>query len=276
MERGTEARRTLRAGLRRRYVDVTDEDIEGRRAFDIDEKLRSDAYSVPHTHRLHGSELTFAYVQRNGLKTPLIFLETEGLRLMMPPQTFTVNDVKAYVGSRRVVDVMDVSTQRGVEMTMSQWARYYDSPADQRDKLYNVISLEFSHTRLEGLVQRPAVVDKLDWVDTMWPRHLKEKQRESTNAITHMKYPKVQKYCLMSVKGCFTDFHVDFGGTTVWYHVLRGQKVFWLVPPSARNLEVYEQWVLSGKQSEEFLGDRVDDCERVTLTQGHTFLIHLG
>lgn len=29
----------------------------------------------------------------------------------------------------------------------------------------------------------------------------------------------------MSVKGCFTDFHIDFGGTSVWYHVFRGGKV---------------------------------------------------
>lgn len=35
----------------------------------------------------------------------------------------------------------------------------------------------------------------------------------------------------MSVKGCFTDFHIDFGGTSVWYHVFRGGKVgepFWI------------------------------------------------
>lgn len=89
----------------------------------------------------------------------------------------------------------------------------------------------------------------------MWPRHLKERQRDSTNSITDMQYPKVQKYmklpsfpslriqteqsfflrtvfsawlcryCLMSVEGCYTDFHIDFGGTSVWYHILRGSKV---------------------------------------------------
>ena len=32
--------------------------------------------------------------------------------------------------------------------------------------------------------------------------------------------PEVQKYCLMSVKDSYTDFHVDFGGTSVWYHVI--------------------------------------------------------
>lgn len=36
-------------------------------------------------------------------------------------------------------------------------------------------------------------VDLIDWVDNMWPRHLKERQRDSTNAIIDMHYPKVQK-----------------------------------------------------------------------------------
>jgi len=30
----------------------------------------------------------------------------------------------------------------------------------------------------------------------------------------------------MSVANCFTDYHVDFGGTSVWYHILKGEKVF--------------------------------------------------
>lgn len=63
----------------------------------------------------------------------------------------------------------------------------------------------------------------MDWVDCVWPKHLKEQQTE--DKLGQMKYPKVQKYCLMSVKGCYTDFHVDFGGTSVWYHILKGSKV---------------------------------------------------
>lgn len=61
-------------------------------------------------------------------------------------------------------------------------------------------------------------------IDVVWPKQLKEAQTEGTNSLTHMKYPKVQKYCLMSVKNCYTDFHIDFGGTSVWYHILKGSK----------------------------------------------------
>lgn len=35
-------------------------------------------------------------------------------------------------------------------------------------------------------------------------------------------FPKVQFYFLSGVKGCYTDFHIDFGGSSVWYNVMSG------------------------------------------------------
>ena len=35
------------------------------------------------------------------------------------------------------------------------------------------------------------VVRQIDWLDNVWPRHLKEDQDEGTNALSKMKYPKV-------------------------------------------------------------------------------------
>uniref|UniRef100_A0A3B3Q540 [histone H3]-dimethyl-L-lysine(36) demethylase n=1 Tax=Paramormyrops kingsleyae TaxID=1676925 RepID=A0A3B3Q540_9TELE len=253
---------------RRRYQDdgISDDEIEGKRTFNLNEKLHCDKYNSDLVKRMEGKDFTFEYIQREGLRDPIIFEKADGLGIQMPDSDFSVNDVKLFVGSRRVIDVMDVTTQKGIEMSMAQWRRYYETPASQRGKLYNVISLEFSHTKLENLVKRPASVDVVDWVDNMWPRHLKERQRDSTNAIIEMQYPKVQKYCLMSVEGCFTDFHIDFGGTSVWYHILRGGKIFWLIPPTSQNLELYENWVLSGKQGDIFLGDKASHC------QGSNFL----
>ncbi|KAM7389807.1 hypothetical protein PAMP_023761 [Pampus punctatissimus] len=268
----------LRTGTRRRYQDdgISDDEIEGKRTFDLDEKLQCSRFGSDLIKHMEGKDFTFEYIQMKGLRDPIIFEKADGLGIQMPDSDFSVSDVKLFVGSRRIVDVMDVNTQKGIEMSMAQWRRYYDTPPSEREKLYNVISLEFSHTRLENLVQRPASVDLIDWVDNMWPRHLKERQRDSTNAIIDMHYPKVQKYCLMSVQGCFTDFHIDFGGTSVWYHILRGGKVFWLIPPTPKNLEMYENWVLSGKQGDIFLGDQCHDCQRIELKQGNTFMIPSG
>uniref|UniRef100_A0A8C2N2J6 [histone H3]-dimethyl-L-lysine(36) demethylase n=1 Tax=Cricetulus griseus TaxID=10029 RepID=A0A8C2N2J6_CRIGR len=280
MEAEKDSGRRLRAIDRQRYdenEDLSDvEEIVSVRGFSLEEKLRSQLYQGDFVHAMEGKDFNYEYVQREALRVPLVFRDKDGLGIKMPDPDFTVRDVKLLVGSRRLVDVMDVNTQKGTEMSMSQFVRYYETPEAQRDKLYNVISLEFSHTKLEHLVKRPTVVDLVDWVDNMWPQHLKEKQTEATNALAEMKYPKVKKYCLMSVKGCFTDFHIDFGGTSVWYHVFRGGKIFWLIPPTLHNLALYEEWVLSGKQSDIFLGDRVERCQRIELKQGYTFFIPSG
>uniref|UniRef100_A0A8D0D1E4 Lysine-specific demethylase 2B n=1 Tax=Sander lucioperca TaxID=283035 RepID=A0A8D0D1E4_SANLU len=272
--------RKLRSICRRMYdenEDLSDvEEIANIRGFSVEEKLASDSYSSTFVHCMEGKDFSYEYVQREALRTPLIFKEKDGLGIRMPDPELTISEIKGLVGSRRSVDVMDVSTQKGSEMSMAQFVRYYETPEEERDKLFNVISLEFSHTKLENLIKRPTVVDQVDWVDNMWPPDLKHSQTEATNVISDMKYPKVQRYCLMSVKGCYTDFHIDFGGTSVWYHVFKGQKVFWLVPPTPHNLALYEDWVLSGKQSDIFLGDRADGCQRVELKQGYTFFIPSG
>lgn len=53
-------------------------------------------------------------------------------------------------------------------------------------------------------------------------------------------------------------------------------QVFWLIPPTPQNLEMYENWVLSGKQGDIFLGDKCHDCQRIELKQGNTFMIPSG
>ncbi|BFZ04644.1 hypothetical protein BsWGS_07683 [Bradybaena similaris] len=268
--------RKLRAKERKLYMDqeIDEDDIFGRRTYSLEDKLSSDRFNANMVEELKGSEFTMEWMQRHGLIRPIVFYEKTGLGLRVPSENFKVSDVKQCVGSRRILDVMDVSTQKAMEMSMKDWVRYYESP--KRDRLLNVISLEFSHTRLENYVDSPTLVRQLDWVDRAWPRHLKECQTESTNVIEKMKYPKVQKYCLMSVAGCYTDFHIDFGGTSVWYHILHGEKIFWLAPPSQKNIDKYIEWTLSAKQGDMFLGDALELCQRVNLHAGYTFIIPAG
>lgn len=71
-------------------------------------------------------------------------------------------------------------------------------------------------SRLSNLVETPKIVRKLSWVENLWPE-------ESV-----FERPNVQKYCLMGVKDSYTDFHIDFGGTSVWYHVLRVRPIRFL------------------------------------------------
>lgn len=79
-------------------------------------------------------------------------------------------------------------------------------------------------------------------------------------------------YCLMSAAGSYTDFHADFGGSSVWYHVLRGRKVFLLIPPTVPNFVQYQRWYAEGR-TDAFLPERVNGCVRVEVLAGHTLLI---
>ncbi|KAF2358871.1 Zinc finger CXXC-type [Trinorchestia longiramus] len=262
---------------RKLYSDdwaLGDEEIEGYHTFDLDDKIKTDKFSGGFVKDMTDVDFSLSYFQKNGFNWPLLFKTKDKLGICVPGDDFTINDVRMAVGSRRMLDVMDVNTQKNVEMTMKDWQRYFESK--DKDKLLNVISLEFSHTKLENLVHAPTVVRQIDWVEKVWPRHLKEAQTEATNVLEDMMYPKVQKYCLMSVGGCYTDFHIDFGGTSVWYHILKGKKIFWLIPPTEANLQLYEQWVLSGKQGDVFFGDTVEKCERIELFAGNTFFIPTG
>lgn len=252
-----------------------DEEFEGLRGFSVAEKLESPKFAQSGMVReMKGSDISVKFLQHYGFNIPLLFKEKAGLGIQVPSSNFSITDVRTCVGSRRTLDVMDVNTQKNVQMTMKEWEQYYLDP--EKHRLLNVISLEFSHTKLDNYVQSPNVVRQIDWVDVVWPKQLKEAQIEGTNSLDDMMYPKVQKYCLMSVKNCYTDFHIDFGGTSVWYHILKGSKVFWLIPPTEKNLQLYEKWVLSGKQSDVFFGDTVDKCARVYLTAGNTFFIPTG
>lgn len=84
------------------------------------------------------------------------------------------------------------------------------------------------------------------------------------------------RYCLMSVAGCYTDFHLDFGGTSVWYHILKGEKVFFLVPPSPTAYCRFEEWQKHGQQEKTFFPDIVEHCAMIHLKEGDTLLLPSG
>jgi hypothetical protein len=67
---------------------------------------------------------------------------------------------------------------------------------------------------LNKLVEAPYISRKLDWVANYWPVN-----PSSVDEDVHQR-PTVSKYCLISAKDSYTDFHIDFGGSSVWYHVL--------------------------------------------------------
>jgi|UPI000581A23D hypothetical protein len=214
----------------------------------------------------------------------------------------TISDIARYVGSNMPVRVIDVKYQHELEgWTFGDLVDYFED--EDRTKglrksndiedvmkkrtsrprrraaqkciektgpgVLNQISLEFSDTPLAHHVRSPKFSRELDWIDNVWPKRLK-----SENI-----YPNVKYYCLTSASGSYTDFHIDFGGTSVWYHVLSGRKDFCLIAPTEDNLKVYEEWLCSKSQTELFLPNQIRDSRsisRIHLNKGQTLFIPSG
>ena len=92
------------------------------------------------------------------------------------------------------------------------------------------------------------------------------------------KLSPVQYYCLMGVEGSYTDFHIDFGGTSVWYHIVSGEKWFYMIPPTKRNLKIYQDWSKSQTQNATFLPSiiGIDQCRILKFTSGMTAMLPTG
>lgn len=156
-------------------------------------------------------------------------------------------------------------------------------------ELTDLSSLEVSSSALGAQVVRPQFVRDLDLIEKVWPSHLRPTSTSSanpshapvllpttSNTPSNIAFPKVTLYCLMSVARSYTDFHVDFGGSSVFYHILRGNKTFLFIEPNVTNLRKYEAWCSDSEQGRRFLGEEVKECVRVDLSAGDTMIIPSG
>ncbi|KAF9002043.1 JmjC domain-containing histone demethylation protein 1 [Cyathus striatus] len=220
--------------------------------------------------RMDGDCVGLSWVEEDdsALLEPIVVETADGLGMKMPPEDFTVNDVTELVGSETPLEVIDVATQStSPGWTLGNWAEYFFLEPTKRDKILNVISLEISGTKLAAIISPPRIVRELDWVENYWPDGKKGKGHS---------YPKVQLYCLMGVSTAWTDWHIDFAGSSVYYHILHGSKVFYFIRPTPSNLAAYERWSGSELQNHTWLGDMVDEVYKVELKQGNTMIIPTG
>ncbi|CAF1389389.1 unnamed protein product [Didymodactylos carnosus] len=268
--------------------------------------LNSDSIII----RLKGSQLNVNYFYENGFTKPIFIANKEGLDISVPAKSITLKEISELVGPNKFVDVIDTERQATYSMLLNDFIDYFES--FERTKTYNVLSLEVSNTKLGESIVTPQVVRDLSWATIgIWPKKRGEDEKEdSDNAnvkktewsqqsgrkrnessesssgendisydeenFEHYERPEVAKYCLISPKDSYTDFHVDFGGSSVWYHILKGEKIFYLVEPTDENLQKYIEWNRSGNESETFFGDLVSTCYKMQLREENTILIPAG
>lgn len=223
--------------------------------------------------------ITSKYAVESGLRKPVLVPQatcsTVGMKLPKDGKDITIDFIADEVGDETPLDVMDVLTQQGVSpgWNLGKWRDYFNTDELSRDRIRNVISLEISDVdKLGKSFTRPQIVRDMDLVDKVW--------------IDKSDRPKVTKYCLMSVKGSFTDFHIDFSGTAVYYTVCAGSKTFLMYPPTDQNLDLYTAWCLQPDQNYTWFGDYSKSYKgkssipsqgfKVTLNPGDLFIIPSG
>ncbi|KAF8375363.1 jmjd-1.2, partial [Pristionchus pacificus] len=205
-----------------------------------------------------------------------------GLGLQMPePGEMYIDELVEILGAKRLVETIDVYRQASVLMSVGRY-RELLMRAD-RPRLFNILSLEFTGTKLADMVRPPSIVKELSWAERYWPDRnfgppdtLPSGAEEACDSAHTDMRPDVELFCLMGMGGSFTDFHIDFGGSSVWYHVYKGQKIFYIVEPTTENLDIYQKHQLRTDR-EVFLGDIYGDkCWRVVIDEGSTLMIPAG
>ncbi|KAK2118249.1 PHD finger protein 8 [Saguinus oedipus] len=132
--------------------------VEEEKAADID------LYHCPNSH---WKSTTVEFLEENSFSVPILVLKKDGLGMTLHSPSFTVRDVEHYVGSDKEIHVIDVTLQADCKMKFGDFVKYYYN--GKREKVLNVISLEFSDTGLSNLVETPKIVRKLSWVENLWP-----------------------------------------------------------------------------------------------------------
>lgn len=200
---------------------------------------------------------------------PFVARAPDGLDMHVPAEARDPEAVARQVGLHGECEALDVATQSELEprWTLGQWICYFTTPPAMRQRVHarvlNLISLEISHTPVGRRFRLPRVVREADWTERVWAPGSRGR-------------PKVQLYYLMGAGGAYTSWHVDFGGSSVFYHLLRGRKVFYLARPTRRNLGEYERWQANPMQDAEAFEERLSDVWRVELEAGNTLIIPSG
>ncbi|KAH7702835.1 jmjC domain containing protein, partial [Aphelenchoides avenae] len=232
------------------------------------------------TGRMHFSllEFTAQYVRDSGLIQPLLFEDApEALGMsVLQSEKFTLHKLAKLIPGNRRFRLLDDGGHKSPSVSLKAVAEDCEKPQHKRALPPGEILIEGWNTILAEMITPPKVVSELDWVERYWPKELKQRQDLQGND-----YGWRQKHCIINTKGCFFDFFVPFAGTAVWYHVLQGTLVSWLVEPSEENVRLFEDWYSqpcssSANGPRPFFGDLVDKCTRLRMEAGSTVVIPSG
>ncbi|EGT53564.1 hypothetical protein CAEBREN_20648 [Caenorhabditis brenneri] len=221
----------------------------------------------------------------------------DGLGMMVPDDLDSFDAVKKYITTTAKLPVIVSGTRAEERMSITKLIKAFNTPKQKRSAIYNLLSLEFDSLG-QGLrdafsvpefVRRKSMINKLkakltqkiQEIQTKMENgdekeELKTKQSRLQTQIDTL--PKYQMFLLLSMEGSFTDIHVDFSATSVYYHVVKGRKIFYVAKPTEENLRIYAEYEKTPlKEREEWIGETMTtEWQRLEIKEGQTAMIPSG
>ncbi|CAB3406652.1 unnamed protein product [Caenorhabditis bovis] len=223
---------------------------------------------------------TFNQLKPGEWKKVYLIKSLDGIQMKVPDRdSFDIENVVEIMGPDYEVDTIDVYNQNTFSMKLSTFLKKIRDPRP-RTRLYNFLSLEFSENQqMRDHVAPPSFVRDISMVDRLWPEPGSSAHRRALMTEEYLpddERPKVEEFCLSGMANSYTDFHIDFGGSSVYYHIFKGKKVFYIAEPNERNLKAFEQHETT-KKTHEWFGNKIPGrVKRVVIDEGQTLLIPAG
>ncbi|CAL2048405.1 unnamed protein product [Caenorhabditis brenneri] len=199
--------------------------------------------------------------QTSDWKKCFVVQDSSGLEMLCPDAETILNMLELHDGDRqrRFIDVyagtFPVATQK-------EFVNLFRKPVKERTAVFNNLDMEVSDIQeFKDAIGLPKFV----------------RNRSMVNKLKLRNRPIVDRYILITQAGAFTDFHQDFGGTSVWFHMLRGRKTFFLVEPTEENIKKFEKSQKHATESDYWYGDKYGvNIRQVTLEAGQTYFMPGG
>ena len=211
--------------------------------------------------QVEGRQLDPAYLAKNGFDYPILVMNRDKLGLKLPTD-FSGDFLVKKLGREFMVSVFDLENGQEHDLELGALVDAMKVEPKKRSNTYNCLNFNLSNTNID--LQVPDIVEALNW-EKHWPAKDDRK-------------PNLTKYCIFSMAGSFTDFHIHPTGASVWFHQFEGEKLFFFVKPTDSNLEHYKSWM----QKDDLLSlinpelISVDQCQTLKLKEGQTLFIPAG
>ncbi|KAI3384914.1 hypothetical protein SNEBB_004975 [Seison nebaliae] len=208
-------------------------------------------YIVKQSNELNDPNILISTKSKNGnlFSKPIVTdVGVLPFGLKVPNSSLQIKDIEELIGENFEVEVINVRKQLTSTMLFKEFVDYWNNKKndfhdnllnfdnDDDDCRLNILSLECSKTAMNQEINLPTFVERISWLrNGIVGKTIQDEFPSILSA-------NVDKYCLISTQHSYTDFHIDFGGSSVWYHLLKGNKCFYIYPPTKFFIHSYKMW----------------------------------